>query len=71
MVKGVIGAPSIGQCEREALPRLLFCSDHADRDVMAMLIHDLHSELCKVNEGLNSFMDEMDEMRKEMEENGH
>ena len=33
-----IGAPSIGQCEKDALPGMVVCGEHADKEAMAYYI---------------------------------
>jgi len=42
-----IGSPSVGKCENDALPGMLFCSEHATRDAMDMAIKILVRELKK------------------------
>lgn len=37
----VIGGVKTGQCEREALPELVFCEDHASPAAMGMVIRQL------------------------------
>ena len=40
----VIGGVSVGQCERDALPRMVVCWEHADRQAMAMVSRHLDAD---------------------------
>jgi len=44
----IIGSPSIGQCENDSLPGMVFCSEHATRDAMGYWIEQLAEKINKL-----------------------